>query len=150
MRLLERTGTRTAPDLPDAPEIAMATGLASWRRPVLVVAYGPIGGDEPLIAALPFGWRLTRHDALGHQPSEVLVVVAAASGADVARVRHSRPGDPLLAIVPLMADSSVVVDALEAGADACIRTSAATVVASYLVAMQRRRELERVTDLTRV
>lgn len=128
----------------------MATGRSSWRRPVLVVAYGPIGGDEPLTASLPFGWRLTRHDALGHPAGELLVVVAAATGAEVARVRRCHPGDPLLAIVPLMADSSVVVDALEAGADACIRTSAATVVASYLVAMQRRRELERVTDLTRL
>lgn len=128
----------------------MATGLSSWRRPVLVVAYGPIGGDEPLIASLPFGWRVTRHDAFRQPAGELLVVVAAPTGAEVARVRRYHPGDPLLAIVPLMADSSVVVDALEAGADACIRTSAATVVASYLVAMQRRRELERVTDLTRL
>jgi hypothetical protein len=36
----------------------MATGLASWRRRVLAVAYGSIGGNEPLTAALTFGWRL--------------------------------------------------------------------------------------------
>jgi hypothetical protein len=147
MRLLDRLVTRTASEPARAPEIIVSTGLSSWRQSVLVVAYGPIGGDEPLAAALPIGWRLTR--VASHAASELLVVVAADGGSGVARVRRAHPSDPLLAIVPLMADSSVVVDALDAGADACIRTAGATVVASYLIAMQRRRELERVSDLTR-
>jgi hypothetical protein len=135
MRLLERSET---------PE------LTSWRRSVLVTTYGPGGGDDALAAALPLGWRLTRTATAGDPHSDRLIVVAANGGAEVASVRRAHPRDPLLAIVPLMADSSVVVAALEAGADACIRSSASSVVASYLVAMQRRRELERVTDLTGV
>jgi hypothetical protein len=149
MRLLERIGARAATDLPDAPQIVINSGLASWRRDVVVVMYGPSGGDESLAAALPTGWTLTRADVASHPTSEVLVVAVATNGAGVAEVRRRHPSDPLLAIVPLMADSSVVVDALDAGAEACIRTSAGSVVASYLVAMERRRELERVRDFTR-
>ena len=141
MRLLERIGT-------PAP-VPVASGLSSWRQPVLVLVDGPVGGDDSLAAALPLGWHLTRADD-GSGTAERLVVVAASRGSEVARVRREHPGDPLLAMVPLMADSSVVVEALEAGADACIRTSGAAVVASYLIAMQRRREMERVADLTRL
>lgn len=135
MRLLDRT---------ESPE------LTSWRRSVLVTTYGPVGGDQALAAALPLGWHLTRTPTDDDPRSDRLVVVAANGGAEVASVRRGHPRDPILAVVPLMADSSVVVAALEAGADACIRSSASSVVASYLVAMQRRRELERVTDLTAV
>ena len=147
MRLLERIGT-------PAP-IPVAAGQSSWRQSVLVLVEGPVGGDESLAAALPLGWHLARDDP-GHGTgtasgtAERLVLVAASRGSEVARVRREHPDDPLLAMVPLMADSSVVVEALEAGADACIRTSGAAVVASYLIAMQRRREMERVADLTRL
>jgi hypothetical protein len=148
MRLLDRLGPRTPVDTSGTPDLTVVTGLASWRHSVLVLAYGPCGGDDTLAAALPMGWTVGRSDERGRTTTELIVVVAAAGGADVARVKREHPDDPLLAIVPLMADSSVVVDALEAGADACIRTAAASVVASYLIAMQRRREIERVTNLT--
>ena len=68
----------------------------------------------------------------------------------VAVARAEFRGQPLLAVVSGMADSAVVVDALDAGADACARTAAAAVIASHLLAMQRRREIERVADLTRM
>jgi hypothetical protein len=149
MRLLERIGTPAPVDAPDAPELTIAAGLASWRHRVLVVAYGPLDVDDSLAAALPIGWTLARSDTRSRPITELLVIVAAASGSDVAEARRAYPDDPLLAMVPLMADSSVVVEALDAGADACIRTAGPSVVASYLIAMQRRRELERVTNLTR-
>lgn len=148
MTLLERIVTHPSIDVDEPPDVAIKTGLASWRRSVLVVTYGPVGGDDTLAAALPLGWRLTRDPDAHHRASELLVVVAAARRGEVASVRAAHPNDPLLAMVPLMADSSVVVEVLEAGADACIRTSSGPVVASYLLAMQRRRELERLTDLT--
>jgi hypothetical protein len=146
MRLLERLGARTAG--PDAPPLVLATGAATWRHSVLVKVCGTLDGVEALGAALPTGWTFDLSDSRTHPVTDLIVVVAgirtAQDGATVARVRAEHPGDPLLAIVPAMADSAVVVAALEAGADACVRTASAPVVASHLLSMQRRRELERV------
>ncbi len=155
MRLLERLGARTAE--PDAPQLVLATGSASWRHAVLVRVCGALDGVEALSAALPTGWTFDSEDIGADPATDVIVVVAGvqavADGATVARVRAQHRDDPLLVIVPAMADSEVVVAALTAGADACVRTASASVVASHLLAMQRRRELERVgrfadTDLT--
>jgi hypothetical protein len=149
MRLLERLGPRAAVDATDAPELVLATATSTWRHSVLVRAYGDLGGDEALGAALPTGWRLARVDDRTHPVTDLIVVVGAGDGATVAQVRQEHPFDPLLAIVPAMADSSVVVAALESGADACVRIAGAPVVASHLLSMQRRREFERVHPYTR-
>jgi hypothetical protein len=146
MRLLER-GEPRAP-------LTIATSNSSWRHSVLVLlehedAAPPVSADDALRLALPTGWILARSADGAHPLADVIIVVAASDGRSVARARRRHPRDPLLAIVPAMADSSVVVDALDAGADACVRTAGAAVVASHLVSMQRRRELEQVADLTR-
>lgn len=115
---------------------------------MLVKVCGDVGGDEALRAALPSGWRLARSDDRRHPVTDLIVVVAAGGADTVARTRREHPTDPLLVIVPAMADSCVVVAALEAGADACVRTGGAAVVASHLLSMQRRRELDRVNQYT--
>jgi catechol 2,3-dioxygenase-like lactoylglutathione lyase family enzyme len=148
MRLLES---------PTATELAVATGAASWRHHVHVLVRGDLGGDEALAAALPSGWTLSRADDRTQPTTDLLVVVGGGAGGAtmdgqdaVAVARAEFRGQPLLAVVSGMADSAVVVDALDAGADACARTAAAAVIASHLLAMQRRREIERVADLTRM
>jgi hypothetical protein len=148
MRLLERLGARSAG--PDAPPLELATASATSRHAVLVKVFGALDGAEALGAALPSGWTFDHRDNRIHPLTDLIVIVvlagilAPADAALVARVRSEHPGEPLLAIVPAMADSAGVVAALEAGADACVRTASAPVVASHLLSMQRRRELERV------
>jgi hypothetical protein len=154
MRLLERGGPRAPAQAADLPELPIDTSAASWRHSVLVLLEPadpapPAGADDALRLALPIGWALSRSAETVDPLVDVIVVVPASDGQAVARARARHPRDPLLAIVPAMADSSVVVDTLDAGADACVRTAGAAVVASHLLSMQRRRELERVAQLTR-
>ena len=155
MRLLERLGARPAG--PEKTLLVLATGAATWRHTVLVTVCGKLDQAAALGAALPTGWTFETIGRRGHPDCDVIIVVAGinvvADAATVARVRADNPGDPVLAIVPAMAESAVVVAALEAGAGSCVRTASATVVASHLLSMQRRRELERLgrfadTDLT--
>lgn len=146
MRLLERLGARPAGQ--QEPPFDLATGAATWRHTVLVKVCGELDQVAGLAAALPTGWTFEAIDRRGRPDCDVIIVVAGinvvADAATVARVRADNPGDPLLAIVPAMAESAVVVAALEAGADACVRTASAAVVASHLLSMQRRRELEQL------
>jgi hypothetical protein len=146
MKLLERLGARATE--PTAPPLVVVTGSASWRHRVQVKICGDLGGAAALAAALPSGWTLDGPDPVPVSGADLIVVVAGlqtrADAAMVASVHALHPRDPLLAIVPALADVSVVVAALDAGADACVRTASAAVVASHLLSMQRRRELERM------
>ena len=146
MRLLERLGVRAAE--PTTPVLVVATGAASWRHRVQVRVYGNLDGAGMLAEVLPDGWTIDGQDSLAEEGGDVIVVVAGVRSRDdwgvVAAVRSRHLGDPLLVIVPAMDDASVVVAALDAGADACVRTASAAVVASHLLSMQRRRELERL------
>jgi len=146
MRLLERLGARSAE--PVTSPLVLDTGAASWRHRVQVRVCGDLDGAQALAQALPGGWTVGGQDAVAGAGVDLVVVVAGvrsrADAAAVARLRAAHPGQPMLAIVPAMADASLVVAALDAGADACVRTASAAVVASHLLSMQRRRELERM------
>ena len=128
--------------------LVVATGAASWRHRVQVRVCGSLDGAGALAEVLPGGWTIDPADSLAADGVDVIVVVAGVRSRQdataVAAVRGRYPGDPLLVIVPAMAEASVVVAALDAGADACVRTASAAVVASHLLSMQRRRELERL------
>jgi hypothetical protein len=99
-------------------------------------------GSPPLAAALspllPDGWeaREFRPDSLA---SAELVVLADATGSAVKAARTVAPVAGIVAVVDPLASTAVIVDVLEAGADACVRSGDATVIASHITACRRRR-----------
>jgi|GEM_PF-3036209 len=147
MRLMERGGHRGhhIPG-PGAVDQGPAPAATVGRGSVLVMLCGDLPGADTLAAALPMGWAVGVGDGRTHPATDLVVVVAAVGESGhrdlIAQARAEHPGDVVLAIVAAMAHPSVVVAALEAGADACVRAASASVVASHLVAMHRRREID--------
>lgn len=114
-----------------------ALDLDDDRVSVLLVARATRLHD--LDRHLPQGWRVTRREELpsgGRDPDIVVLDDPASRVVTAACLRH--PTAAVVAVLSPYSDHEAVVDALEAGADACVRSSTAAVIAAHLEACQRR------------
>jgi hypothetical protein len=108
-------------------------------EPTVVVA---VVGSLPLAARLPallppeWAVRDARPDVIG---GAELVVLTSATGSAVAAARAAVPLAGVIGLVGALTPTSVIVDILEAGADACVRSADPLVIAGHLAACYRRR-----------
>ncbi|MGI5244014.1 hypothetical protein [Dactylosporangium sp. CA-139066] len=110
---------------------------AHERIDVLLVA--PNGRFGDLERHLPQGWVLTRRHELPagcREPDIVVLDDPGPRAVTAACLRH--PAASIVAVISPYSDHQRVVDVLEAGADACVRSGTAAVIAAHLEACRRR------------
>lgn len=88
---------------------------------------------------LPHSWRVFRREQLpagGRDPDIVVLDDPGPRAVTEACLRH--PTAAIVAVLGPYSDHQAVVDVLEAGADACVRSATVAVIAAHLEACQRR------------
>jgi DNA-binding response OmpR family regulator len=113
------------------------TPAALDRIDVLLVSAA--GRFADLDRHLPQGWVVTRRQELPagcREPDIVVLDDAGPRTITAACLRH--PAAAIVAVLSPYSDHQDVVDVLEAGADACVRSATATVIAAHLEACARR------------
>lgn len=114
-----------------------ASGLDDERVGVLLIAHAARLTD--LDRHLPPGWRVIRREELpggGRDPDIVVLDDPAPRLVTSACLRH--PTAAVVAVLGPYSDHQAIIDVLEAGADACVRSGTAAVIAAHLEACQRR------------
>lgn len=103
----------------------------------------PVAGDLDAALRAPRTWTLVVVRDLGQDSA--LHVLCGDDARDlpgnVRSIHLTWPGSTVLALVPHHADAGIVVDALDAGADGCLRGSQPDEVRAHLSALHRRRAL---------
>lgn len=116
---------------------ACATGV-----PVLPTVAPPVRvavlGRGPALEASP-RWTRTSPD----DPALDVLVVETADAAHVRRLVRDRPGVAVVVVLPASAPSATLVDALDAGAEVCLRGPGSAELAAHLSAVVRRRSAGR-------
>jgi DNA-binding response OmpR family regulator len=102
-----------------------------------VAVVGPTLHKGNLAPHLPKHWRVTQHRQVEVGDPDILVLLAP-SDAKVRDARRRRPDTVILVVLSLLDAAESVVEVLDAGADACVRTDAAGVVATHVRACRRR------------
>jgi hypothetical protein len=110
------------------------------HRSVVVTVVGNAGSLTALAAQLPHDWEV-RAAGPGEPADTDLLVIANATGPRIAAAVGRHPGVPVVGIVDASAQAEQVVEVLEAGADACVRSGQAALVGSHLRACYRRRAI---------
>jgi hypothetical protein len=135
-----------------ATATALPSGKAGWaagpatvpalpRRPTVVVTViGHAGSLSALADQLPAHWTVRSAAADEHVDTDLLVI-AGATGSRIRAALVGHRGVPVIGIVDAFASAEQVVEVLEAGADACVRSGQAALVGSHLRACHRRRTL---------
>ncbi|MFR9778148.1 hypothetical protein ACL02O_19100 [Micromonospora sp. MS34] len=115
------------------------TGVIDLTAPTIAVL-GDASRVTGLTRHLSAAWRVLRTNDIDYvQPGE-LVLLVCPDVATVARVHRRLPaGSALLVLAEQDAPAAAIADVLQAGADACVRAGSTTILASHLVACQRRR-----------
>ncbi|MFI5955034.1 hypothetical protein [Cryptosporangium sp. NPDC051539] len=106
--------------------------------PVLVTVVGAPGSLNALAEQLPAHW-IVRSAALEDVGDTDLLVIGRATGHRVAAAVRQHPGTPVVGLLDSYAPAEQVVEVLEAGADACVRSGQPALVGSHLRACHRRR-----------
>ncbi|MFG1921401.1 hypothetical protein [Cryptosporangium sp. NPDC048952] len=114
--------------------------LTDEAHTVLVTVVGASGSLAALAEQLPAHWRAQSADLEDIDHTDLLVIGGANGGRIRAAVRQ-HPGTPVVGVVDTYATADQVVEVLEAGADACVRSGLPTLVSSHLRACYRRRAL---------
>ncbi|GAA2396390.1 hypothetical protein [Dactylosporangium salmoneum] len=107
------------------------------RIDVLMIT--PAGRFTELDRHLPAGWFVTRRAEMPAGCREPDIVVLDDPGprtVTAACLRH--PAASIVAVLSPYSDHQAVVDVLEAGADACVRSATPAVIAAHLEACRRR------------
>jgi DNA-binding NarL/FixJ family response regulator len=107
------------------------------RIDVLLIA--PAHRLTELERHLPDGWVVTRRAEMPagcREPDIVLLDDPGPRSVTAACLRH--PAASVVAVLSPYSDHQAVVDVLEAGADACVRSATAPVIAAHLEACRRR------------
>ncbi|GAA3298965.1 response regulator transcription factor [Dactylosporangium vinaceum] len=107
------------------------------RIDVLLIA--PAHRLSDLDRHLPATWMVTRRAEMPagcREPDIVLLDDPGPRSVTAACLRH--PAASIVAVLSPYSDHQAVVDVLEAGADACVRSSSAPVIAAHLEACRRR------------
>ena len=108
-------------------------------EPVSVLVIGPTARLHDLAAFLPERWLvLRRPDLLGEPAHPEVVVLIEPSSALVSAACLQNPTAAVVAVLSPFSDHEDVVRVLEAGADACVRTTNAAIVAAHAEACRRR------------
>jgi hypothetical protein len=106
---------------------------------VTVAAYARAERLAGLLPYLPVDGRLVRRDWLDTTVGDPdLVLLFDATGARVAEARRRDPGASVVAVLDPRGDQQEVVAVLHAGADACVRSNSAPIIAAHLQACRRR------------
>ena len=106
--------------------------------PVSVLVVGPTTRLHDLGAFLPERWILRRRPDLDEpvHPDIVVLIDPSAPAVTAACLRH--PTASVIAVLNPFSDHDDVVRVLDAGADACVRTTNAAIVAAHAEACHRR------------
>jgi hypothetical protein len=102
----------------------------------LVDRDGTVGA---LARHLPADWTIERITDLGNSTDIDLLVVGAATGPAIAQARRWHPYAVIVGVIDHAAPADVIVDVLSAGADACVRSGSAAILAAHLRALNRTR-----------
>lgn len=135
VQLNRNDGTRTFSVTATDPPINPATLPARGQRPVVAVL-GHRGRVASLAQHLPSGWAIRNPAGLDEVLPGELVLLVAATVADVVQARRQLPGrTQIVALVDDLAPPDAVAGVLTAGADACVRGGEPAILASHLVAL---------------
>ncbi|WP_432988049.1 hypothetical protein [Dactylosporangium sp. CA-233914] len=117
--------------------LTLPTRTPSKRIDVLLIA--PAHRLSDLDRHLPQDWVVTRRAEMPagcREPDIVLLDDPGPRSVTAACLRH--PAASVVAVLSPYSDHQAVVDVLEAGADACVRSATAPVIAAHLEACRRR------------
>jgi DNA-binding response OmpR family regulator len=90
-----------------------------------------------LAAHLPRDWRIQRAELTVGARADIVLLVEP-DPAQISRVALDAPEAAVIAVLSPFSDQDEVVRVLEAGADACVRTQNAAIVAAHVEACRRR------------
>jgi hypothetical protein len=99
---------------------------------------GSSWGLSTLAEHLPVSWTVDLIDEVGDLTVADLVVLTAPTPGKIAAVRARQPEAGILALAHPAADVDTVVELLQHGATACLRSTEVALVAAHLVACSRR------------
>lgn len=103
-----------------------------------VVVVGSSRGLSRLAEHLPASWSVTVADEVGDITVADLVVLTCPTPGKIAAVKARLPEAGVLALAHPAADVGTVVDLLQHGATACVRSTEVALVAAHLVGCARR------------
>ena len=106
--------------------------------PVSVLIVGPTTRLHDLGAFLPERWILLRRPNLDEPVHPDIVVLVDPSSSAVTAACLRSPSASVIAVLNPFSDHDDVVRVLDAGADACVRTTNAAIVAAHAEACHRR------------
>jgi hypothetical protein len=88
---------------------------------------------------LPDNWVVIRRERLGVAPEDAdIVLLIEPTGGQVSAACLAEPASAVIAVLSPFSDHDEVVRVLDAGADACVRTHNAAIVAAHAEACRRR------------
>jgi len=103
-----------------------------------VVVVGPVATLRSLAAAVPGSWSVTAVDEVGDLTVADLVVLTQPTVGKVNSTLARQPDASVLALVAPTTRVDLVVELLQAGAAACVRSGDPGLVAAHLLACSRR------------
>jgi hypothetical protein len=103
-----------------------------------VVVIGPPGQLRRLSRNLPASWNVEFVDEVDELPSADLVVLVRPTPGTVAAVHVRQPEAAVVALAHPSTRAETVVELLQAGATACVRSGEPELVAAHLLACARR------------
>jgi DNA-binding NarL/FixJ family response regulator len=107
--------------------------------PVTVLVAGPTARMHDLAAFLPDAWVVLRRERLDGTPVHAdIIVMLEPFAAAITRACLADPQAAVIAVLSPYSDHEDVVRTLDAGADACVRTQNAAIVAAHVEACHRR------------
>jgi hypothetical protein len=116
-----------------------SAGRRSRPSPVTVLVVGARSEAYTLARHLPDGWSVSWAETVATTADADIMVVYGATGPAVAVAVRHHPAATVLGVVSAGEPVDVMVDVLEAGADACVRDAGAPVIVGHLRACHRRR-----------
>ncbi len=134
------TGTGPGPAPGVEPEEPLPPDVPVGCRVVLVGSFGwgSAGTLRGLTDDLPSSWSVTEVDEIGDITVADLVVLTQPTSGKVASVLARQPDASVVALAHPTARVDLVVELLQAGATACVRSGDPGLVAAHLVACSRR------------
>ena len=106
---------------------------------VTVLVIGPTTRLHDLAPHLPDHWVVIRREQLGVAPEHAdIVLLIEPNPRGVSAACLAEPDSAVIAVLSPFSDNEAVVRVLDAGADACMRTQNAAIVADHVEACRRR------------
>ena len=107
--------------------------------PVTILVIGPPARLHDLAPTLADHWVVIRREQLGVAPEHAdIVLLIEPNPRGVSAACLAEPDSAVIAVLSPFSDNEEVVRVLDAGADACVRTQNAAIVAAHIEACRRR------------